>query len=320
VALEQIIITAELTYSAAIDGIFHLAGITSDSMLIETMNKDMLEKILAPKIQGTLVLQELFKDKTLLCFILFSSVSAEPFSGINGLSAYATANGFMDGFAQYRQAHNQTALSISWTAFAEKGMSVQHRQEAFLAAIGVSMIKPAQGMEMLGYLAGTSLNQIIVQQIDWKKFFQVNAALKQNPYFENMLGETRVEVSQTFLSEDEILTKVASIFSQMMQLETDELDYQKPFQEYGLDSIGGVNFVLRLSEDFPDMITSTDLYRYVTIEQLATHLFTSQSAQIVTEVEKTILNESENEQQLEDEIISLSEAEALALLKKELDD
>ena len=51
--------------------------------------------------QGALVLHDLFKHADLNCFVLFSSIASLPYFGMSGLSAYAMANEFLNGLANF---------------------------------------------------------------------------------------------------------------------------------------------------------------------------------------------------------------------------
>jgi NAD(P)-dependent dehydrogenase (short-subunit alcohol dehydrogenase family) len=104
-----------------INGIIHSAGIP-DGGMIQSRTGDLTEKVLAPKVQGTLVLNRLFKDAHLDFFILCSSYSS--ILGPLGQVAYCAANAYLDSFAHYnRQAHGIFTVSIAWEVWKEVGMA-----------------------------------------------------------------------------------------------------------------------------------------------------------------------------------------------------
>ena len=82
-----------------IHGVIHSAGILRDSLVIKK-TKDELEAVLAPKVYGTVYLDEATRDERLDFFVLFSSVVAV--TGNVGQADYAYANSFMDSFAEKR--------------------------------------------------------------------------------------------------------------------------------------------------------------------------------------------------------------------------
>ena len=139
-----------------IRGILHAAGILDDGMLSE-QTPERFSRVMAPKVRGGWALHELTARDPLDFFVLFSSGAA--LLGSPGQSNYAAANGFLDGLAAYRHARGLPALSINWGSWAEVGMAAgvgedHHRR---WAAIGLEMITPESGMEMLGHMLSTGV-------------------------------------------------------------------------------------------------------------------------------------------------------------------
>lgn len=92
-----------------------IAGVANGAMVLEdtpvtTMNIDKLEKVLRPKIQGSINLDDLFADTSLNFFILFSSVAAVV--GNKGQSNYSAANAFMCSLATRRRRRGLAASVI----------------------------------------------------------------------------------------------------------------------------------------------------------------------------------------------------------------
>jgi amino acid adenylation domain-containing protein len=106
-----------------INGVIHAAGVP-DGGLIQRRTREMSERVLNPKITGTLILDELLKDEELDFFILCSSVSSVSIP--LGQVAYCAANIFMDSFAFYKTLNHHTfTVSIDWDAWREVGMAVE---------------------------------------------------------------------------------------------------------------------------------------------------------------------------------------------------
>ena len=131
-----------------IRGVVHAAGVLDDGMLSE-QTPERFARVMSPKVRGSWALHELTAKDPLDFFVLFSSGAA--LLGSSGQSNYAAANGFLDGLASYRHARGLPALSINWGSWAEVGMAAgvgadHHRR---WAALGLEMITPETGMEML---------------------------------------------------------------------------------------------------------------------------------------------------------------------------
>ncbi|AVH63679.1 polyketide synthase [Nostoc sp. 'Peltigera membranacea cyanobiont' N6] len=104
-----------------INGVIHSAGVPGGGV-IQLKTPEIAQKVLVPKIRGTLVLDALFKDVQLDFFILCSSLS----SILNdfGQVDYCAANAFLDAFAHHKTSENGTfTVSINWDGWQEVGMA-----------------------------------------------------------------------------------------------------------------------------------------------------------------------------------------------------
>jgi acyl transferase domain-containing protein/thioesterase domain-containing protein/acyl carrier protein len=101
-----------------LNGIIHAAGILQDG-IIQLKKKGAAHGVLAPKIEGVQILDELTRDQPLDFFALFSSVSA--LTPPDGQVDYCAANAFLNAFAQSRPAE-RNFIVIGWGPWAEIGM------------------------------------------------------------------------------------------------------------------------------------------------------------------------------------------------------
>ncbi|MEI7980729.1 MAG: beta-ketoacyl synthase N-terminal-like domain-containing protein [Bacteroidota bacterium] len=104
-----------------IRGVLHSAGMPGAGV-IALKEKEVADLVLKSKFHGTLILHDIFKQRKLDFFFLFSSVSS-----IFGEAAridYCGANSFMDSFAQYRKRlTGDGTLSINWGQWGVVGMA-----------------------------------------------------------------------------------------------------------------------------------------------------------------------------------------------------
>lgn len=104
-----------------LNGIIHTAGVIDDE-LISVKEIEKVDKVLAPKVQGTLNLDNVFQFSSLDFSILFSSTSAV--LGLPGQVDYASANAFLDAYALYHHGlGNSQVLAINWPAWRDAGMA-----------------------------------------------------------------------------------------------------------------------------------------------------------------------------------------------------
>ena len=112
----------------AIHGVVHTAGIAGGG-IIQLKTAEMADKVLAPKVKGTLVLASIFRDAPLDFFVACSSRSS--ILGGFGQVDYCAANAFLDVFANYSHSTGATPMiSVDWDAWQDVGMLVNKAAEA----------------------------------------------------------------------------------------------------------------------------------------------------------------------------------------------
>jgi amino acid adenylation domain-containing protein len=133
---EVLIVSADVTDSAqmrsaieqaherfgAIHGVIHAAGVAGGGMA-QLKTLAIAAPVLAPKVQGTLVLYQLLKEIRPSFLLLCSSINAV--IGGFGQSDYCAANAFMDAFAASHSSRRGTLIAaINWDRWLETGMAV----------------------------------------------------------------------------------------------------------------------------------------------------------------------------------------------------
>ncbi len=104
-----------------IDGVVHAAGVPPGG-LIQTKSASQAAAVLAPKVEGTAVLDRVLGDEPdflLLC----SSLTAT--GGAFGLVDHCAANCFLDAFAQQRAGRRTRVLSVDWDTWLEVGQAAE---------------------------------------------------------------------------------------------------------------------------------------------------------------------------------------------------
>lgn len=146
---------------AGIDGIIHSAGVLRDAYVRNKTFEEM-EAVFAPKIKGTLHLDEVSKNEDLDFFVTFSSLAA--IAGNAGQSDYSFANHFMDSFAHKREILRSTGertgktLSLNWSLWADGGMQLDEQTELFFRnSLGIKPLSKETGLET--FIKGLSSNQ-----------------------------------------------------------------------------------------------------------------------------------------------------------------
>ncbi len=115
----------------ALHGVFHAAG-TLDDGALQVRAAESAQRVLAPKVQGTMALEEALRGTKLDFIVLFSSISA--LTGLPGQFDYAAANAFLDAWSQRQFTLGGTrVVSINWAPWSDVGMAA-----SLASAMGVS--------------------------------------------------------------------------------------------------------------------------------------------------------------------------------------
>jgi acyl transferase domain-containing protein/acyl carrier protein len=91
--------------------VIHAAG-TLDDAALASLTPERLHAVLRPKVDGAWTLHQATAKLGPVAFVLFSSFAGT--AGSAGQSAYAAANGFLDGLAAARRADGRPAVSLAW--------------------------------------------------------------------------------------------------------------------------------------------------------------------------------------------------------------
>ncbi|CAJ1343367.1 unnamed protein product, partial [Effrenium voratum] len=248
---------------ARLKGIWHAAGVLDDHLMAE-LQREHLERVLQPKVEGTLHLHNSAKDMglDLSHFVLLSC-------------NYCAANAFLDSFAAYRRAKDMAAVSVQWGPWAEVGMAARAgTSESVVLRIalaeGLRAMETILGAQRLGVLRGV---QAGVARIKWRSFLQ---QMPEVPTF--------LENFQQYAPKDSkkggILAKGAAPSKDLVRggiegvlkevLGDDSLeDFSAPLMDMGLDSLAAVEFRNRVQASFEGVrLSSTVMFDYPTVADL----------------------------------------------------
>ncbi len=316
--VKQLVISIEKEYNQ-LNGIIHCAGLNLDNFILKKTTEEF-SKVLMPKVNGTFNLDQACQNIDLDFFVLFSSV-ASSFGNI-GQADYASANGFMNQFAIYRnnlmlakQRYGKT-LAINWPLWLEGGMSPDKAtQELLQQTTGMYPMKTVTGMD--AFYKGLELpyGQILVMEGDLQQL----RALLEEPTIELespvTIKEEQVVVTKkinTEINAASLVEKTQDLlrkqFSVVLKLPPHKIDVQEPLEKYGIDSILAMSLTNQLEKTFGSL-PKTLFFEFQTLHELTEYfiksftdtlngLFTktednqqSQSKPVEVKLESTTLNQ-----------------------------
>ncbi|WP_412769092.1 type I polyketide synthase [Micromonospora zamorensis] len=169
---------------ALIDGlpdltsVFHTAAVLDDGTL-GSLDRDRIERVLAPKAVAAQHLHDLTRDRDLTAFVLFSSLAGT--LGNAGQGAYAAANAYLDALAEQRAAAGLPATSIAWGRWGDGGLAEEAVRRERLSRGGLGAMDPALALTGLASAIGAGEPALALTDVDWERFAPTFTAVRPNP-------------------------------------------------------------------------------------------------------------------------------------------
>ncbi len=121
-AMRRVVAEAKARFGA-INGVIHTAGVVKDELITMKATAE-IEDVFAPKVLGTLVLEDVLKEEPLDLVVLFSSTSTDiaPLGQVD----YVAANAFLNAYAESRSAtSSRRVTAIHWGLWNEVGLAAR---------------------------------------------------------------------------------------------------------------------------------------------------------------------------------------------------
>ncbi|HEY9824698.1 MAG TPA: alpha/beta fold hydrolase [Stenomitos sp.] len=278
-----------------VHGVIHCAGVADFGGIIQGRKPSDTEKILAAKVTGTLVLDQLFRDRPLDFWILSSSLSTVLYKTLFGQVGYGAANEFLSAFCSYKQQTSQTpAISIHWTEWDAVGMAVDSRaerlknkartqeEESWLVAL-----TPEEGAEAFARILNQSQPQVIVCPQQLSLLLQQQAQWDANQLLESL--ELDLDSNQPKAPRPSLAIAYAAPQTQLeallatqweAYLGTAPIGLNDSFYELGGDSLLAIGLLSQLQKKLSVSIPMTVLLETPTIAGLAAYLSTQENEAI----------------------------------------
>jgi len=281
-----------------INGVIHAAG-TPDGTIIQRRTKEMSQRTLAPKVTGTLVLDTILKDRELDFFILCSSIASVTAPG--GEVAYCAANIFLDHFARYKSAkENSFTLSINWDVWQQVGMApravkkanargtmpgmgenptpAQSQQESRPNPLKDAML-PAEGVDAFTrILTQDRLYQVLVSTTDFhtrlrqvRKFTEAFHRQHFQEETPSLPKHSRPELSSAYAPPGtDVEHRLAEIWQELLGI--DKVGIHDDFFELGGDSLKAVTFAGKIYKKINIEVPLPEFFDRPTIKKLAEYI------------------------------------------------
>ncbi|MFE7778222.1 SDR family NAD(P)-dependent oxidoreductase [Streptomyces sp. NPDC057445] len=270
------LVTAATANGRRLRGLVHAAMVLDDAA-ITNVTDDQLLRVWRPKATGAWRLHEATAGHTLDWFAVFSSMAS--LLGNPGQGAYAAANSWLDGFADWRTSCGMPTLAVNWGAWGETGAAVDFAER------GYRTIPTKKGLQ--------ALNALIVHRrirtgvIPGEPDTWILPAVRQSSLF-SLLADNRPEdtgqdtgagiwtelnsLPAGLARRTALETHIAGHIRAVLRLGNTTLDPQTPLKSLGFDSLLSLELRTRLETALGIKIATNFVYQHPTLAALATGL------------------------------------------------
>ncbi|MBH8552330.1 SDR family oxidoreductase, partial [Nostocaceae cyanobacterium CENA357] len=150
-------------------GVIHAAGV-QDQTRFKLLQKtpETVAEVLAPKVEGTIILDNVTQNEPLKCFAVISSAAASKAEWGANLGDYAAANIFLDNYAIYRTQRGAPghSLAVNFSLWRDKGMAkIGGQALVILAKVkGLKLLEADQAVN--AFIEALSLDEPVVHIVD----------------------------------------------------------------------------------------------------------------------------------------------------------
>ncbi|MBD8496923.1 hybrid non-ribosomal peptide synthetase/type I polyketide synthase [Paenibacillus arenosi] len=276
-----------------VNGVIHAAGVPDYEGVIQNRTREMSEKILAPKVKGTLILDALLEEHTLDFYVLCSSNGNMSYHYKFGQVAYNAANEFIDAYVSSKRAADTQVLAINWCDWKDVGMSVQaaahwsktlktDTQSLLQDALSIS-----EGREVFGRILSCGQKRIIVSPVDLHEEIAFEQVSFQRMFLQNSNEGVFQELDSSGYSHTEahsVRHMLIAIWEDL--LGKDDVTVDDNIFDLGANSLDIIQANSKLKAMMKRDIPIVTMYTYPTIHTLAEHLTQGEEQPAQQQVEK----------------------------------
>jgi acyl transferase domain-containing protein/acyl carrier protein len=272
--------------------VVHAAGVVDDGV-VESLTPERVDRVLGPKVDGLLHLDELTRDSGLSAFVVFSSAAGV--LGSAGQAGYAAANAALDALVRRRHALGLPGTSLAWGMWAAaSGMTagLDADDRARLGRSGVLELPTPDALALFdaatrddhavlvpvrldtatlrGLAADGTLPPVLRGLVRAPVRRAATAAPAEGPTFTDTLaGQSPADREQTVL--DLVRAQVAAVLGHTAGT---QIDPGRSLQDLGFDSLTSVELRNRLTAATGIRLPSTLVFDHPSAAAITRHVLT----------------------------------------------
>ncbi|WP_269859684.1 SDR family NAD(P)-dependent oxidoreductase, partial [Streptomyces sp. RPT161] len=290
----------------------HVAAVLDDGV-VDKLTPERLARVLRPKVDATVNLHDLTKDRDLSAFVMFSAAAGT--LGAAGQANYAAANVFLDALARHRRAQGLPAVSLVWGMWAEeRGMAgrLAAADRTRTALGGMVPLAADEGLALFDAAITTDEAVLVPVRLDFAKLRAAAATGELHPMFRGLVrtpgrrsarsdqggtaGRESIAQRLSRLSAAErertVLDLVRAQVAAVLGYASAELvGAGQAFRELGFDSLTAVELRNRLNAATELRLPATLIYDYPTPAALAEYLLAEVVPDAAGEPKNSVLEE-----------------------------
>ncbi|WP_329224139.1 type I polyketide synthase [Streptomyces canus] len=288
-ALEKVV--ASVPAEHPLTAVVHAAGVLDDAT-VGALTREQFEKVLRPKADAAVLLDELTRGADLAAFVLFSSTAGV--LGSPGQGNYAAANALLDALAQRRRARGLPGTAIAWGLWAQASAMTSHLGEVDLARMtrgGLTPLETEQGLSLFdavlhegpGLVVAAGVNPVALRsQAEQGALPPLLRSLVRGPVRRRAQSAATVDSSELHqqlagrTEAEQIAVLVELVRSQAAAVlghpSVKRIEPERAFRELGFDSLSAVQLGHRLGAATGRKLSTTLVFDYPTPTALAHHV------------------------------------------------
>lgn len=279
-SMRQLLAAVRAEYGP-IHGIIHAAGVAGAGMMQAKSPEEVLA-VLSPKVQGTEWIRDCIGVPELDFVLLCSSISAVIPS--MGLSDYAAANAYLDGFAAaFDNPSGTRVLSVNWDTWRDVGMAVNTQLPAALAHLREERLKhaitSAEASDVFERVLFSPVSQVLVSTRDFTRLQRLTEQAiadlqdsRTNPSPPTAVSvHSRPDSLDDFVpAGDEIEAFIVATWQELLGVEP--IGIHDDFFKLGGHSLLGTQVLARVRDRFKINLSLRIIFEAATPAELAQHV------------------------------------------------
>ncbi|MDT3397739.1 type I polyketide synthase [Streptomyces sp. B1866] len=240
-------------------GVVHAAMHLDDASLLD-LTDDRLRAVLAPKMLGALVLDDLTRGRDTDLFVLYSSAAA--LIGNSNQVPYVGGNLVLESLARARRRAGEPALTVAWGAVGEIGYVARTDAPVMTHRRGLPSMAPEEVFTCLDGLLAEGETCVTAGRLAWDmvgaslpatdvprlaRFHprQAHPAPPGVAAFRRALAAADVEQATALATE-----ALAELTAAVLQTTADRVDPHRPLDQLGMDSLMAAELAVSVQRTF----------------------------------------------------------------------